>query len=80
MLYLASDNSSMWNMGNLMGAFFFLVIIILGFVVYKMVAGGKSKKDSENKFLYLHRLFTFICSFFIKTTDVCCNSKIFKNR
>jgi len=47
MLYLASDNSSMWNMGNLMGAFFFLVIIILGFVVYKMVAGGKSKKDSE---------------------------------
>ena len=42
MLYLTADNSSMWTLGNLMGAFFFLVIIILALVIYKMVAGGKS--------------------------------------
>jgi len=47
MYLLTGDNESMWNVGNLMGAFFFLVIIILGFVVYKMVAGGSSKNYDE---------------------------------
>ncbi len=52
MLYLASDNSSMWNVGNIFGALFFLVIIILGLVVYKMVAGGSgnaSVTDDDNE-------------------------------
>ncbi len=50
MLYLASDNTSMWTLGNIMGAVFFLVIFILGLVVYKMVAGGSGSSnlsDSE---------------------------------
>ncbi len=48
MLYLASDNSSMWNLGNIMGAIFFLVIFILGFAVYKMVTGGSGKSAPNN--------------------------------
>jgi len=48
MLFLTGDNETMWNVGNLMGIFFFLVIIILGLVVYKMVTGGNSKVDDEN--------------------------------
>ncbi len=49
MIYLASDNTSMWTLGNIMGVVFFLVIFILGFVVYKMVAGGSStSKVSED--------------------------------
>ncbi len=48
MYFLASDNSSMWNLGNIMGAVFFLVIIILGLVVYKMVAGGSSVSVDDN--------------------------------
>lgn len=50
MLYLASDNTSMWTLGNIMGVVFFLVIFILGFVVYKMVASGSGSSnvsDSE---------------------------------
>ena len=47
-MFLQADNSSMWNMGNLMGALFFLVIVVLGIVVWRMVAGGKSKiEDNE---------------------------------
>ncbi len=42
MLYLASDNSTMWTMGNLFAIFFFLVIIIMALIVYKMVSGGSS--------------------------------------
>ena len=49
MLYLASDNSSMWTVGNLFAILFFLVIIILGLVVYKMVAGGKSVSQDDNE-------------------------------
>jgi len=49
MYFLASDNSSMWNLGNIMGAVFFLVIIILGIVVYKMVAGGSSVPVEDNE-------------------------------
>jgi len=45
MLYLASDNTSMWTLGNIMGAVFFLVILILGIVVYRLVAGGSSKSE-----------------------------------
>jgi hypothetical protein len=48
MLYLASDNTSMWTLGNIMGAVFFLVIFILGFVVYKMVAGGSSRSNASD--------------------------------
>ncbi len=47
MLYLAADNSSMWSLGNIMGAFFFLVAIGLGFAVYKMVAGGSKSSVKE---------------------------------
>ncbi len=47
MLYLVGDNSSMWNVGNLMGAFFFLVIIIMGIGVYLMVRGGSKKANNE---------------------------------
>jgi len=48
-MFLTGDNASMWNVGNLMGAFFFLVIVILGFVVYKMVAGGSSAKTEDEE-------------------------------
>ncbi len=48
MLFLAADNSSMWNLGNIMGAIFFLVIFLLGFAVYKMVTGGSSKSSVPN--------------------------------
>ncbi len=47
MLYLTGDNSSMWNVGNLMGAIFFLVIVILGIVVWRIVAGGSKKSNVE---------------------------------
>ncbi len=48
MLYLASDNSSMWTLGNIFGALFFLVIIILALVVYKMVTGGSGSSVSQD--------------------------------
>ena len=48
-MFLTGDNSSMWNVGNLMGVIFFLVIIILGIVVYKMVAGGSSAKIEDEE-------------------------------
>jgi len=45
MYFLASDNTSMWTLGNIFGIVFFIVIFLLGFVVYRLVAGGSSKSN-----------------------------------